>query len=45
MIFKFKNKRAADRTAEGSHLYKQSEMGAFLFFERCGRKRGEDRWL
>ena len=38
MIFKFKNKRVADRTAEGSHLCKQSEMGAFLFFDRTRQK-------
>ncbi|CAI6242746.1 Sulfonate transport system ATP-binding protein [Bacillus subtilis] len=41
MLFKQKNNWAADRTAEGSHLYKNRDGGLFVFFEDgVGRKRG-----
>ncbi|MEC2221917.1 ATP-binding cassette domain-containing protein, partial [Bacillus subtilis] len=41
MLFKQKNNWAADRTAEGSHLYKNRDGGLFVFFEGgVGRKRG-----
>lgn len=40
MIFKFKNKQVADRTAEGSHLCKQSEMGPFVFDRTRQKERG-----